>query len=485
MRKNLEETILLIESEPEKRKALLACLSKDYQVLTAKTGKEARLVLEENPRVDVILFDDGIPDTSGANFFKEIRVPYPDIVRILMSDSRNDKDISNILKGGAVYQVVPKPFPPWHLLLLVNRALESRELSRRYRFLSRELKFSDSAFRSPKHHLLKLMRESYEFDKLIFASDSMLEVCNLAKKAAPTELPVLIQGETGTGKELMARAIHGFSDRKKFPFLVQNCGALPDELLHSELFGHKHGAFTGAVSDRLGLFAAADGGTVFLDEISEVSPNFQVSLLRFLQEGEIKPLGTEQTKHANVRILAASNRPIKEALKEGNFRQDLYFRLRGFEILIPPLRERPEDIPVLAEYFSRKYSESLNRKIAGISAQVMHHLQAYTFPGNIRELETEMHRMISLTGNGEFLTVEHLSPEITQALPWENRLKDHGYLNGTGTLKEKVEQLEARVVSHTLIRHRWNQSKVAKELGLSRVGLANKIRRYNLYQPTH
>ncbi|HBP88570.1 MAG TPA: sigma-54 dependent transcriptional regulator [Nitrospirales bacterium] len=481
----MEETILLIESEPAKRKALLSCLSKDYQVLTATTGKHARQVLVQIPAIGVILFDDGIPDVSSVEFFQEIRVLFPDVVRVLLSDSGDEQAISDIMKREAVYQVVPKSIPPWHLLLLVNRALESRELSRRHRFLSRELKISDSAFRSPKDGLMKLIRESYEFGKLVFASDSMLEVCNLAKRGAPTDLPVLIEGETGTGKELMAQAIHGFSDRKGFPFLTQNCGALPDDLLYSELFGHKRGAFTGAVSDRLGLFSAADGGTVFLDEISEVSPTFQVSLLRFLQEGEIKPLGTEQTKHANVRILAASNQPIKEAVKEGKFRQDLYFRLRGFEILIPPLRDRPEDIPVLAEYLSRKYSESLNRKIAGISVQVMHHLQAYLFPGNVRELETEIHRMVSLAGDGEFLTIEHLSPEITRALPSEDRIKDRGHANGGRTLKEKVERLEARIVSQSLIRHRWNQSKVAKELGLSRVGLANKIKRYNLYQATH
>ncbi len=474
-----EETLLLVDGNAKNRKSLFSYLSKDYRVLTAGTGKEANELLGQN-EIDAILFDEAVSDTNGESFFREARVHYPDTIRIFLSESRDDKKVMEIFKAGAVYQVIPKPCPPWHLWLLVNRALESRELARRHRILSRELKFSDNAFRSPKDHMVKLLRESYEFDKLVFASDAMLEVCNLAKKAAPTDLPVLIQGDTGTGKELMAKAIHGFSVRKDYPFLVQNCGALPDDLLQSELFGHKRGAFTGAVSDRLGLFSAADGGTVFLDEISEVSPSFQVSLLRFLQEGEIKPLGSEKVQYADVRILVASNHSLKKLVEAGKFRQDLYYRLRGFEINLPPLRERVEDIPVLAEYLSRKYAEALNRKIAGISVQVMRHFQAYSFPGNVRELETEIRRMVSLTNNGEFLSVDHLSPEIAQALPPDPRNQDQAYINEASTLKEKVERLEALVVTQCLTRHRWNQSKAAKELGLSRVGLASKIKRYQL-----
>jgi len=474
-----EETLLLVGGNTTNGSEILSYLSKDYRVLSAKTGKEAYELLRLN-EIDAILFDEDIGDISGESFFKEARVRYPDITRIFMSESRDDQKVMEIFKAGAVYQIIPKPCPPWHLRLLVNRALESRELARRHRFLSRELKFSDNAFRSPKDHMVKLLRESYEFDKLVFASDAMLNVCNLARKAAPTDLPVLIQGETGTGKELMAKAIHGFGSRKAFPFLVQNCGALPDELLQSELFGHKRGAFTGAVSDRLGLFSAADGGTVFLDEISEVSPAFQVSLLRFLQEGEIKPLGADKVGYADVRILVASNHPIKERVEAGTFRKDLYYRLHGFEINIPPLRERVEDIPVLAEYLSRNYAETLNRKIAGISGQVIRHMQAYSFPGNVRELETEIRRMVALTSNGEFVSIEHLSSEIAQALPVDDRIKEQSYINEAGTLKEKVERLEALIVTQCLTRHRWNQSKAAKELGLSRVGLANKIKRYQL-----
>jgi two-component system response regulator HupR/HoxA len=250
--------------------------------------------------------------------------------------------------------------------------------------------------------------------------------------------------------------------------------------LHSELFGHKRGAFTGAVSDRLGLFRAADGGTVFLDEICDVSPTFQVSLLRFLQEGEVKPLGSDKTETSNVRVLAASNRPLKHLVAGGKFRQDLYFRLRGFEFEVPPLRERPDDIPALAEFFTAKHSTAVGRKILGISAKVLEKMLGYEFPGNIRELENEIRRMLALAKDGEYLTTQHMSPAIMEASPHRRIEAAPHFLPAGETLKDQVESLERHLVRAALARCRWNQSRVAEELGLSRVGLANKIKRYGL-----
>jgi two-component system response regulator HupR/HoxA len=285
---------------------------------------------------------------------------------------------------------------------------------------------------------------------------------------------------------LLARAVHAFSNRRNNLFLTQNCGALPDELLQSELFGHKRGAFTGAISDRLGLFPAADGGTVFLDEISDVSPTFQVSLLRFLQEGEVKPLGIEKTHKCNVRIIAASNRPLKDLVEAGKFRRDLYYRLRGFELYLPPLRERVEDISVLAEHLAHRYAESLGRKIPGITLEVMRRLKAHHWSGNVRELENELRRMVALAENGEFLALKHLSEELAAVevttTPGQFSREYKAFQNNSGTLKEIVEKMESEMVSQVLLRNRWNYSKSAKELGLSRVGLANKIKRYNLEQ---
>ena len=307
----------------------------------------------------------------------------------------------------------------------------------------------------------------------------MASLCNSAKKAATTNLPILIQGETGTGKELMARAIHYNSARRKQPLMVQNCGGMSDELLHSELFGHKRGAFTGAVSDRLGLFPAADGGTVFLDEISTVSPTFQVSLLRFLQEGEVKPLGSDKTIKCDVRIIAASNQPLDVLISKGEFRKDLYYRLNGFQLNIPALRRRIEDVEVLSDHLLKQFSEQANRQILGISPGVLEQFKLYDWPGNVRELENEIKRMIAVTDSGNFLTEEQLSEHIRTLKP---KVKPKGIpleLDGI-TLKQKIEQMESEIILNTLRRLRWNQSKAAAELGLSRVGLSNKIKRYGL-----
>ena len=472
-------TILVVEDQAKVRATLSACLEQDYRVLTARSVVEARRVLAAE-EVDMVLCRQRPPDGSAVELLREARISHPEAIRILITATTSHADLIRSINDAAVYQVVSEPWQPDHLLLLVKRALESRELARRHRYLSRELKFADTVLRRQNEHMVRQIQNNYEFDKLVFASDSMKGVCDLARKAASTDLPVLIQGETGTGKELMARAVHFFSKRKEFPFLAQNCGALSDDLLHSELFGHKRGAFTGAISDRLGLFPAADGGTVFLDEISDVSPSFQVSLLRFLQEGEVKPVGTHQTRHCNVRIIAASNQPLEALVAQGRFRRDLYYRLRGFELDIPPLRERVEDIAVLAEYAAKKYAKTIHRRIAGFSDEALQRLKAHPFPGNVRELENEVRRMVALADDGEFLGVKLMSPEFARLIPRETKDEHGALLKQQGSLKDKVESVETYLVAQSLLRHKWNQSRAAHELGISRVGLANKIRRYKL-----
>jgi two-component system response regulator HupR/HoxA len=445
-----------------------------YRVLTARTAAEARAALAD-AHVDLVLAED--EGGEGLSLLSALRISHPDIIRILVLDA--DVNLARqALSPAAIYQFVRKPLDAEQVGLVVKRALETRELARRHRLLSREFKFSGDSLLFNDRHGLSLLPESQRFEKLVYVSEKMAELCDLARKAAKTELPILIQGETGTGKELLARGIHYNSSRKTSPLMVQNCGGMPDELLQSELFGHKRGAFTGAISDRLGLFRAADGGTVFLDEISEVSPSFQVSLLRFLQEGEVKPLGSDKTETCNVRIIAASNRPLKALADAGKFRKDLYFRLRGFELEVPPLRERPDDTPALAEFFAAKHSNAIGRKVLGISAGVLEKLVAFDFPGNVRELENEIRRMVALAKDGEYLTTDALSPAILSVAPRAPRM--NGFRPDGVTLKEKVESLEKQLVGEVLSRHRWNQSRAANELGLSRVGLANKIKRYGL-----
>jgi two-component system response regulator HupR/HoxA len=472
--------VLVVDDDAHAREPLAHFLEENYQTFAAASGHEALSLLDREP-IDLVLCKQRIHDMSGVDFFRQTRISHPESIRILITADTDHQEMIRSINEAAVYQLVSQPLQPDQIVLLIKRALESRELARRHRYLSRELKFADEVLQQQNNSMTQLLQNTYEFDKLVFASERMVGVCNLARKAAATDLPVLIQGETGTGKELMARAVHFFGNRKSFPFLAQNCGALRDELLQSELFGHRRGAFTGAISDRLGLFAASDGGTVFLDEISEVSPSFQISLLRFLQEGEVKPVGTHESRHCNVRIIAASNRPLLDLVARGEFRRDLYYRLRGFELDIPPLRDRAEDIPVLALHAANRYAASINRRIAGISPDVMQRLQAHAFPGNVRELENEVRRMVALASDGEFLSRKHMSPEFARLLPASPAdIRQPDFLKGKATLKEKVESLEAHLVSQCLLRHKWNHSRAARELGISRVGLSNKIKRYKL-----
>ena len=475
-----ESTILMVCPGDGEWSSLIDVLSErhGYRVLT--TDKEADAIkIAKDVHIDLAICEEGGKNRDGCGFLAGLRISHPDVMRVLVLAKGAERG-AKAIKEASVYQYLRKPLDVEQAVLVVKRGLETRELARRHRLISREFKMSDEhrSFAAPHH--LGFQAQSQRFEKLVYVSERMSTLCDLAKTAAKTDLPILIQGETGTGKELLARAIHYNSKRKTSPLLVQNCGGMNDELLQSELFGHKRGAFTGAVSDRLGLFRAGDGGTVFLDEISEVSPSFQVSLLRFLQEGEVKPLGADKTVQSNVRIIAASNRPLAQLVARGEFRRDLYYRLKGFEFEVPPLRDRIEDIAPLAEFFAAKHSEATGRKILGLSASLLEKLSHYEFPGNIRELENEVRRLVVLTGEGEYLTTQHVSPSVltaTQRRPLEKR----GDFSPTGeTLKDQVESLERHLVESTLQRLRWNQSKAADALGLSRVGLANKIKRYGL-----
>jgi two-component system response regulator HupR/HoxA len=445
--------------------------SHGYRVKHARSLDEATGVLAED-RVDLVIAEHGAPPWDGCEFLAALRTSHPDAVRVLAVDGSSDG-----IARAAVYQFLHLPIDPEQACLVVKRGLEARELSRRHRLLSREFKLSDyspdDAAAAP-----SALPKGMRFDQLVYASDQMTDVCRQARIAARTDLPVLIQGETGTGKELLARAIHDNSLRRGSPLVVQNCAGIPEALLQSELFGHKRGAFTGAVNDRLGVFRSADGGTVFLDEISEISPAFQISLLRFLQDGEIKPLGAEHAVPSKVRIIAASSRPLKALAARGEFRRDLYYRLKGFELEIPALRDRPADVAPLAELFAQAHSAEIRRRTLGISARALDKLVAYEWPGNVRELENEIRRLVVLTGDGEYITTQHMSPALLAA---NRRPAANVPLRGQGkTLKDQVQNLEKHLVYETLERCQWNQSKAAGELGLSRVGLANKIRRYGL-----
>ena len=476
-----DSTILIVSEAMEQYRRIVSVLSGEngYRVLTAASAVVALDIIED-ANVDLVISDADTQDFDAAELLGDLRVSQPNIVRLLVLGQKRPRSFATLLSRTATYQFLLKPLVAEQVCLVVKRALETRELSRRHRLLSRELKIQENALLFEGEPARPPHQNSFRFEKLVYASESMAELCNLARQVAETDLPVLIQGETGTGKELLARAIHFNSKRSNSPLMAQNCGGIPDEMLHSELFGHKRGAYTGAISDRLGLFRAADGGTVFLDEISEVSPAFQVSLLRLLQEGEVKPLGSDRVGLCDVRIIAASNRPLHELVDRGEFREDLYFRLQAFELVAPPLRDRPADIPVLAEFFLRKHSDILGRRVLGIANEVIDVLAAYRFPGNVRELENEIRRMVALARDGEQLTTRHLPLRLANVRPMSESSQDVMIRPQGSTLKEMVESLEMQLVKSALGHHRWNQSKAARKLGLSRVGLANKIRRYAL-----
>ncbi|MCC7403670.1 MAG: sigma 54-interacting transcriptional regulator [Bdellovibrionales bacterium] len=322
--------------------------------------------------------------------------------------------------------------------------------------------------------LNKELGSRYKYDNMIGKSKPMQNLYALLDKIRTADSTVLIQGENGTGKELIAKAIHYNSLRKDKTFVIQNCSAFNDNLLESELFGHVKGSFTGAVRDKKGLFEIADKGTFFLDEIGDTSPTMQVKLLRVLQEGTFIPVGGLEGKRVDVRVIAATNRNLKEMVENGSFREDLYYRLNVINLRVPPLRERKEDIPLLAEYFLNKAQNGEMRKT--LTKRALEKLYDYAFPGNVRELQNEMERVVVLSGMETKITADMLSPKILEA-------SEKGKVQGArvhGKLKDALEELEREMIKEGLRRTGWNKSKLAKELGISRAGLIMKVEKYGL-----
>ncbi|NIV93078.1 AAA family ATPase [candidate division KSB1 bacterium] len=314
-------------------------------------------------------------------------------------------------------------------------------------------------------------KEQYRFGNIIGKSEAMQKILEIVARIAQTNTSVLIDGESGTGKELIAQAIHDQSMRSKNPFIVVNCGAMPDTLLESELFGHVRGAFTGATSNKKGLFEVANHGTIFLDEIGETSPATQVKLLRFLQEGEIKPVGSNETVHLDVRVITATNRDLQQMVEEGNFRQDLYYRLNVIQITIPPLRDRKEDILPLAEYFVKKYATKINKTVYGLDEEAQRILKQHDWYGNVRELENAIERAVALCF-GDVITKADLPPTVKNDTP---RQKENHY-DTNMTLKE----LERRHIAATLREHDWDYELVTKILGIGRTTLWRKMKEYEI-----
>ncbi len=472
--------ILVIDDEVRAVETLARILEERFDVHTATGVAEAREILERE-WIQVVLCDQRMPEMTGVEFCAEIRERWPEIIRIIISGYTDSEDLINAINEGGIYQFITKPWHPDEVIVKLNNAVELFELNRKNERLAIELKLRPKTLSEAIEHQRRALKTHYSWEGIVRSPDSVMnEVCGVVKTVAPFDVSVLITGESGTGKELCARALHYNSLRQNEPFVAENCGALPDELLESELFGHKRGAFTGAVDDRVGLFESAEGGTVFLDEIGDISPAFQLKLLRVLQEREIRPLGSSRRRPIDVRVIAATNRDLEEEVRAGRFRQDLYYRLATFTIKLPPLRERLEDIPYLASYLLGEAMAELGKSVDGFTHEAIECLQSYHWPGNVRELQNEIKRMLVLAHGGS-LGADLISPHVLRAIPEELR-NDMKLVTSQvrGTLKSRIEELESRIIKETLVRHRWNKTRAAEELGLSRVGLRSKLERYGL-----
>ena len=477
--------VLVVDDELRSQEALRRVLAEEFEVLTASSPAEAEKILEEE-MVHAILCDQRMPLVTGVEFLKTVRERWPDPVRMIISGFTYSEDIIAGVNEAGIYQYITKPWQPDQLMTTVRSAIQLYRLQRDNQNASVEMRLTTASLEQVVAGKRRALKNHFGFERILHAEGSpMAAAIGQSRRIAGYDIPVLVTGESGTGKELLARAIHYNSSRADKPFVVENCGALPDQLLESELFGCKKGAFTGAYEDRIGLFEQADGGTVFLDEIGETSPAFQVKLLRVLQDGEFRPLGARLSRRVDVRVIAATNRDLEAEVEERRFRRDLYYRLAGFRLHLPALRERPMDIPLLAHKLLGEAMRAFAKPIDGFADQTLARLRAYDWPGNVRELQNEIRRLVALAERPT-LTADLLSKAVLAGRPsWPKNVGDDagddvGEASAAGKLKDRVEILEEQVIRETLTRHRWNISRAADELGLSRVGLRAKLQRYGL-----
>ena len=467
-------SLLVVDDEQRALETLRRTLEDHFTVFTAASAEEGLAVMEGEV-VQIVLSDQRMPGTSGVEFLRSVRHRWPNTMRLILSGHTEAEDIIAGINEAGIWQYLLKPWHPDQLLLALQNAAELWRLQQENQRLTLELRASPETLAVRVAKLRQEAKSLAGFDRLTRADNSPLNaVCALAQKIAGHDLSVLITGESGTGKELLARAIHYASERAEQAFVVENCGAVPDTLLESELFGHKRGAFTGAIESRIGLFQQADGGTLFLDEIGETSPAFQVKLLRALQEGEVRPVGSPRPVAVNVRVITATNRNLEADVLSGRFREDLFYRIAGITLNLPALRERPQDIaPIVAEMLKQ-------RALPGrqMSHQAMNCLVQHSWPGNVRELQNEVHRALAL-GDGPLLGADLLSPRLHQVASASSATATAPEAN-SGLLRHQLERMEAQLIQDAMLRHKGNKTRVADELGLTRVGLRMKLLRLGL-----
>jgi len=454
-----KKRILVVEDEKAARDTMIDLLSEaGYEVQSAKNGEEAIEIVQESS-FNLVITDLKMPKGDGLQVLEQVKKADPRTIVIICTGYGTVNTAVKAMKLGA-YEYITKPIKIEEIKLVVQRALDYQRLQNENMLLQKQLK------------------AKYRFKNLIGDSEVMQQIFQFIERIATTDSTVLICGESGTGKELVARAIHYNSDRRNRPMVPVNCGAIPEDLLESELFGYEKGAFTGALKTRIGRFELADGGTVFLDEIGDMSPALQVKVLRVLQEHEFERVGGIKSIKVDIRVIAATHRDLEKAVKQGAFREDLYYRLNVIPVILPPLRERKSDIPLLTRYFIERFNREKKRNIEGVSPEALKYLMRYHWPGNVRELENIIERLVILKGEGtiekEDLPENFLASEWTDMIPFVD-IPDNGISFNTA-----VSEFERELILRALNKTNWVKNRAAKLLQLKRTTLVEKMKKIHL-----
>lgn len=456
----MNANILIVDDEPMLLKALVKYLTREgYAVDTASDGAEAIEKCKQS-NFDLVLTDLQMPNMTGTELVKELKTLNPQQVCIVMTGYGSIASAVETMKAGA-FHYITKPFELEDVGIVVRNALEHSRLREQNRILQKQVK------------------TRYKFESIIGVSDEIKDVMELIEQVAETDSTVLVLGESGTGKELVARAVHYNSPRANKPLVPVNCGAIPENLLESELFGHMKGAFTGAISSKMGRFELANGGTIFLDEIGDMSLRLQVKLLRVLQEKKFEPVGSTKTVDVDVRIIAATNQDLEKLVEKGQFREDLFYRLNVIPVTVPPLRQRICDIPLLVEHFLKVFSEANKVAPPKLSTEILSVLTNYRWTGNVRELENTMERLVVLRA-GQEITLDDLPEKFLEV---DGALMRHSAFpipeDGI-SLKRVVDDFENTLILKALDKTGWNKNKAANLLKLNRTTLVEKIKKKQL-----
>ncbi len=455
------QRVLILDDESSLRTALFRVLDrKGLNVITANKIEEAKLLCQGDTAIDLAIVDLNLPDGDGIEFMSHLKAQNPSCEVIILTGHATIESAIRATQKGA-FHFVTKPFNLEELMSLIEKALTHKKLQQENQQLRSEL------------------NKKYKFDQIIGDSEPIQGVLRLIERVSDSDSTVLITGESGTGKELIARAIHYNSPRATGPFIPINCGAIPAELLESELFGHIKGAFTGAIANRLGRFEMADGGTIFLDEIGDLEPSLQVKILRALQERNFEPVGSTKTVEVNVRVIAATNINLEEAVDSGQFREDLFYRLNVIPIAVPALRERRSDIPILMTHFIQIFNRTKGRNLTGIAAAAMECLINYNWPGNIRELENLVERVTILKGQGVVdltdLPLKYKSGKLVNGDIGSMEMPDNGM-----DFNSAVDAYENALILRALEKTGWNRNQAAALLRLNRTTLVEKMKKKGL-----